>query len=146
MLDHGGPIGAQRAHLLGTRYRARHHAEVVGGGARRGVRRDEIQAPPASHPGRGEHGHRRGEVDRLVRPLGVIDVEVRDGRTKREVLVASLTELAADADAAAAAAGGAGGRARQRPRAMVFVNRIKEIKALQAALKRSGFSAAALHG
>ena len=69
-----------------------------------------------------------------------------DGRTKREVLVASLTELAAAADAAAAAAGGAGGRARQRPRAMVFVNRIKEIKALQAALKRSGFSAAALHG
>ena len=70
-----------------------------------------------------------------------------DGRTKREALVASLTELAADADAAAAAAaGGAGGRARQRPRAMVFVNRIKEIKALQAALKRSGFSTAALHG
>ena len=29
---------------------------------------------------------------------------------------------------------------------MVIVNRIKEIKALQAALKRSGFSTAALHG
>ena len=68
-----------------------------------------------------------------------------DAGTKRDVLMASLTELAATA-AAAAAAGGAGGKARQRPRAMVFVNRIKEIKALQAALKKGGFSTASLHG
>ena len=46
-----------------------------------------------------------------------------DAGQKREVLMASLTELAATA-AAAAAAGAAGGKARQRPRAMVFVNRI----------------------
>ena len=74
-----------------------------------------------------------------------------DAGAKREVLMSSLTELAATAATAAAAAaggaaGGAGGKARQRPRAMVFVNRIKEIKALQAALKKGGFSAASLHG
>ena len=131
----------------GRAERAVEAAHTDGGGGGDG---DGGEADEADEADEGEYGLgslEEGPDGVSIPPAAVAQrFTLCDGRTKREALVASLTELAADADAAAAAAGGAGGRARQRPRAMVFVNRIKEIKALQAALKRSGFSTAALHG
>jgi len=72
---------------------------------------------------------------------------------KRERLADFLLSLTRDAEGGAAAAGdgdgeaaGGGGKVRNRPRAMVFVNQIKDIKALVASLKRRGLATSSLHG
>lgn len=67
---------------------------------------------------------------------------------KRERLADFLLSLTRDGPGATAHgdAEGATGKVRNRPRAMVFVNQIKDIKALVASLKRRGLATSSLHG
>lgn len=73
---------------------------------------------------------------------------------KRERLADFLLSLTRDTEAAALGEGEGGGggaswhrgKVRNRPRAMVFVNQIKDIKALVASLKKRGLATSSLHG